>query len=269
MLEHLSGETALYPILGDPIRYVKSPQLLTAALHARQHNGICVPMQVAAGELEPVVHTLQLVPNVRGLLITMPHKNTMPAHCGTLSETARLLGAVNIVRRNQDGSWHGDMLDGLAFLATLRKVGAHLEGSRVLQVGAGGAGSAIAIALLSAGIRELVLHDISPARLDPLVRLLVRLDRAPVAAAPADLSGIDPAGFDIAINATPMGLSPDDPLPIPGHLLTPAIFVGDVISGHGVTPLMQAARNAGCKTADGFKMVEAGVEIMPDFLLNS
>jgi shikimate dehydrogenase len=178
MFEKLSGETSLYPIIGDPIIFVKSPQRLTAAFEARDHNGICVPMQAPDGELESVVRGLGLVRNVRGLLITMPHKNSMFAYCATSSETAKLLCVVNVARRNADDSWHGDMLDGVAFVAAQKKKGAKPDGARVLQVGAGGAGSAIAVALLEAGVRELVLHDASQSRLDHLVRLLSGLGLA-------------------------------------------------------------------------------------------
>jgi shikimate dehydrogenase len=262
MLEMLSGETRLYPILGDPIRFVKSPQRLTAAFAARGHNGVCVPMQVPEGALERVLRGLEAVPNVRGLLITMPHKNAMFRYCATSSETAKLLGVVSIVRRNGDGSWHGDMLDGLAFVAAQKKQGAKVEGARVLQIGAGGAGSAIAIALLDAGVRELVLHDANEARRDDLVRLLSGAGRGRVmAGAP------DPTGFDNVVNATPMGMRGDDPLPVPADLLNASMFVGDVVAGHGVTPLLQAARRVGCKTSDGSQMVDAGIELMPDFLL--
>jgi shikimate dehydrogenase len=62
-------------------------------------------------------------------------------------------------------------------------------------------------------------------------------------------------------------MSPGDPLPVSAHLLTSAMFVGDVVAGHGVTPFLQAAHAAGCKTADGVQMVEAGIELIPDFLL--
>jgi shikimate dehydrogenase len=219
-------------------------------------------MQVAEGALESAIRGLGPIANVRGLLITMPHKKTMFGLCATSSETSKLLGAVSVARRNADGSWHGDMLDGLAFVAALEKTGARLKGARVLQVGAGGAGGAIAAALLDAGVRELVLHDASPPRLNELVRLLSGLARGRVVAGPPD-----PAGCDVAVNATPMGMAPGDPLPVAAHLLTSSLFVGDVVAGHGVTPFLKAAQAAGCQVADGAQMVEAGVEMMPDFLL--
>ena len=264
MLERLSGETLLYPIIGDPIAFVRSPQRLTEEFEARGQNSICLPMQVPDGQLEALLRGMAPVSNVRGLLITMPHKNAMFTFCSTVSETSKLLSVVNIARRKTDGSWHGDMLDGLAFVAAQKQRGAELQGAKVLQVGAGGAGSAIAIALLEAGVRELCLHDVNAARLSHLVQLLSGLAPGRVTA-----SLPDPTGCDILVNASPMGMSPDDPLPVSAKLITSSMFVGDVVAGHGTTPLLQAAHAAGCRTADGFQMVESGVQLMADFLLHS
>ena len=260
MFELLSGETQLYPILGDPIGFVKSPQRLTAKFAERRYNGVCVPMLVPEGALSDLLRGIAPVPNVRSLLVTMPHKGTMFQHCATASETSKLLGVVSIVRRNEDGSWHGEMLDGLAFVEAQKKAGATVEGARVLQIGAGAAGSAIAAALLDAGIRELILHDVDTVKADRVARLLAH--RGQVACGPPD-----PAGCDLVINTTPMGMHPDDPLPVPSELLTAWMFVGDVVAGHGQTPLLKAAQAAGCKTADGSGMVDAGLDLMLTFLL--
>jgi shikimate 5-dehydrogenase len=152
MLEMLSGGTRLFPIIGDPVIYAKSPERLTRSFAARGHNGVCVPMQVPGGNLEGVMHGLSLIPNVDGLLVTMPHKFTAYAYCATSSDTSRLLKVVSVMRRNSDGSWHGDMLDGLAFVKAQKDEGAQPKRARVLLVGAGGAGSAIAIAMLASGL---------------------------------------------------------------------------------------------------------------------
>src|SRR5689334_16706828 len=159
MLEQLNGETRLFPIIGDPIIYVKSPERLTSGFAARGHNGICVPMQVSEGDLESVMQGLTRIRNIDGLLVTMPHKFAAYSYCATSSERSRLLKVVSVMRRNADGSWHGDMLDGLAFVQAQTNQGAHPQGARVLLIGAGGAGSAIAITLLESGVRELIIHD--------------------------------------------------------------------------------------------------------------
>lgn len=262
MLENLSGETRLFPIIGDPIVFVKSPQRLTSGFAARGHNGLCMPMQVPDGDLKAVMQGLTSTRNVDGLLVTMPHKFTAFTYCATSSETARLLGGVSVMRRNPDGTWHGGMLDGLAFVKAQIDEGAKPEGARALLVGAGAAGSAIAIALLEAGVRELVIHDANESRVSQLLDILADLGRGRVTAGPAD-----PKGCDMVCNATPMGMAERDPLPVAADLLDSSMFVGDVIAGHGVTPFLQAAQAAGCKTANGVQMVEAVQEMMLDFML--
>jgi shikimate dehydrogenase len=262
MLEQLDGATRLFPIIGDPIQYVKSPQQLTRGFEARRHNGLCLPMQVAQCDLDSVMHTLTRIGNVDGLLVTMPHKFTAFRHCATSSEAARLLGAVSVMRRNPDGTWHGDMLDGLAFVKAQIDHGARVKGGRALLVGAGAAGSAITIALLKAGVNEIIIHDADESRATRLVELVAALGRGRVRVGSAT-----PTHCNLVFNATPMGLTEDDPLPVSGALLDSSMFVGDVIAGHGVTLLLQAAQAAGCKTANGVQMVDAVQEMMLDFLL--
>jgi shikimate dehydrogenase len=262
MLEGLSGATRLYPILGDPVTAVQSPQQLTRGFERRGHNGICVPMQVPRGALQSVMLGLSHTPNVDGLLITMPHKFDAFTLCSSSSPTSKLLGVVSVIRRNPDGSWHGDMLDGLAFVKAQQDRGARPQGARVLLVGAGGAGSAIAIALLQAGVRELILHDVDASRATRLVDLLADQAGGRLKPGPPD-----PTGCDMVCNATPAGMVAGDPLPVAAEALAPSMFVGDVVAGHGVTPLLQAAGAIGCRTANGVQMVEAVQEIMLDFML--
>ena len=209
MLERLNGETRLFPIIGDPIIYAKSPERFTGQFAARGHNGICVPMQVAEADLEPVMRGLSLIPNVDGLLVTMPHKFNAFAYCATSSQRSRLLNVVSAMRRNADGTWHGDMFDGLAFVKAQIDEGARPLGARVLLVGAGGAGGAIAIALLEAGVRELVIHDRNETRAARLIALLAGLGAGHATSGPPD-----PTGCDIVCNATPMGMAEGDPLPV-------------------------------------------------------
>jgi shikimate dehydrogenase len=263
MFNQLSGTTRLFPIIGDPVRYVESPVRLTRTFGKRGHNGMCIPMQVPAGGLDVIMAGLTATPNVDGILVTMPHKHTAFAHCTTSSDRARMLGVVSVIRRNPDGTWHGDMLDGPAFVKAQKDHGANIEGARAFLVGTGSAGSAIAIALLEAGVRELVIHDADESRVTGLLDLLADLSDGRAAAGPPD-----PAGCDLVFNATPMGMEDGDPLPVDAALLTSSMFVGDVIAGHGLTPFIEAAQAAGCKTANGGHMVEAVQDLMADFMLD-
>lgn len=264
MPQQLDGQTRLFPIIGDPIRYVESPRRLSDTFALRGYNGLCVPMQVSGADLDAVMKGLSATSNVDGILVTMPHKFAAFAYCATSSQRAKLFGAVSVIRRNLDGTWHGDMLDGLAFVKAQRDHGAQVEGSRALLIGAGGAGSAIAVALLKAGVGELIIHDVSRSRAGALTRVLASVDEGRVIVGPAD-----PTACDLVFNASPMGMEPSDPLPVDVDLLTSSMFVGDVIAGHGVTPLIAAARAVGCDTASGGDMVEAVQELMADFMLDN
>jgi shikimate dehydrogenase len=219
-------------------------------------------MQVPGPALDTVMAALAEVGNVDGILVTMPHKHTAFTHCATSSDRARVLGAVSVIRRNPDGTWHGDMLDGAAFVKAQRDHGARIVGARALLVGAGGAGSAIAVALLDAGVEELVVSDAEPARVDRVLDLVAGRGRARAGTA-------DPTGFDLVFNATPLGMEVGDALPVDASLLESSMFVGDVIAGHGTTPFIAAARSSGCTTATGGHMVEAVQDLMADFLLGT
>jgi shikimate dehydrogenase len=218
-------------------------------------------MQVAEAALEPVMTALTVTSNVDGILVTMPHKFKAYAYCTTNSDRAKLFEVVSVIRRNPDGTWHGDMLDGLAFVKAQKDHGAVVEGQRALLVGAGGAGSAIAAALLGAGVSELVVHDVNESRVEALLRLLSVVGKGRV------IAGLpNPSGFDLVFNATSMGMEQADPLPIDTSKLTPSMFVGDVIAGHATTSIIAAAKAAGCKTAQGSDMVAAVQNLMADFM---
>lgn len=262
-MTELSGATRLYPIVGDPIAQVKSPAGVTHGLRERGVDGVCVPAHVPPADLAAFVDGLGRARNVDGLIVTVPHKFAAHALCATTTPRARLLGAVNVMRRNGDGSWHGEMLDGLAFVRAGTEGGARPDGARALLVGAGGAGSAIGLALLEAGVRELVVHDSDPARAEALVGRLAGTG-ALVRAGPAD-----PAGFDMVCNATPAGMREGDPLPVPAAALRPTTFVGDVVTVPEVTPLLRAARDAGCPTATGVEMFRVVQQLIVDFLLDA
>ena len=136
----LSGETLVVPILGDPIAQVKSPDGVTRALVARGRDAVVVPMHVLPDDLDTVIRGLGPVRSIAGLIATVPHKFGLAAHCATLTDRAAFLGSVNVARRNPDGTWHGDQVDGAAFVAACRSNGGDPTGARALQVGRRGSG---------------------------------------------------------------------------------------------------------------------------------
>jgi shikimate dehydrogenase len=219
-------------------------------------------MQVTSAEFDRFIAGASLARNLDGIVATVPHKFAAYAHCSTATDRAHFLGAANVLRRNPDGGWHGEMTDGEGFVAGIRAAGCRPEGQRVLLIGAGGAGSAIALALVEAGIAELAIHDEDPIRRDNLV-VRVKNKRG----ADAHAGSADPTGYTLVVNATPVGMRLEDPYPVLVDKLTTGMFVGDVITAPAVTPLIEAARLLGCPTQTGGGMYAAQLDLMRDFLL--
>lgn len=260
----LNGETRVLAIIGDPIAQVKSPAGVTQSLLERGRNAVLVPIHVTPADVDGFLDGLGRARNVDGIIATVPHKFAAYRHCASATDRAHFLGAVNVMRRNADGTWHGDMCDGVGFVDGIRAAGCVPQGRRALLVGAGGAGSAIALALLEAGVTELAVHDGDAARRDALVERLRGRFGARVR-----VGSTDPDGFGVVVNATPAGMRPEDPYPVDVSRLAPAMFVGDVITAPAVTPLLEAARRLGCPTQVGAGMFAAVRELMLDFLLQA
>jgi len=260
-LNAYSGATRVLFIVGDPIAQVQSPAGMTRSLQALRRNAVVVPAHVAPVDLAQWLSAVGHMRNVDGVIATVPHKISMVAHCASLTPRAQSIGAVNVLRRTADG-WHGDMVDGVGYVAGLQQLGCNLQGKRALLIGAGGAGSAIAHALADAAVAQLAVHDSDSVRRTVLLEKLHRYG-CTVAQAGND----DPAGFEVVINATPMGMQAGDALPVQVERLLASTFVGDVITAPPVSPLLQAARAKGCPTMTGLDMFAAVCERMVDFYL--
>ncbi len=261
MLEMLSGETRIFVIIGHPIAQVKAPAGMTKGFVERGRNAIVVPIHVLPENVDAFIEALGPIRNVDGIIATVPHKFAARRHCSSVSARARLLDSANVVRRNADGSWDGDMTDGQGFVSAMMQTGCEPWGQRALLVGAGGAGSAIGLQLLDSGVAELAVHDMDGAKRDALIAKLSGMHPGKVVTGSAD-----PTGFGIVANATPMGMKQGDPLPVEVGRLKPETFVGDVITVPEVSPLLDAARRIGCRTQTGVGMFLAQRELMLDFL---
>jgi shikimate dehydrogenase len=261
MLENLSGATRLFPLVGDPVAQVKSPSGVTRAFEERGADAICVAMQIAPSDFSGYIATMRASRNVDGLIVTVPHKFAAFDACDTVTDRARFLRTVNVIRRSADGRLHGDMFDGLGFVEACRGNGCSFAGKRALLIGTGGAGTAIAHAVATAGVSALGLADIDRARRDELVQ---RLSAAGFAVHAADN---DATGYDIVLNATPLGMREGDPLPVRAGSLRADQFVGDVVTKPEITPLITEARALGLGTSNGIAMFEKVRDLMVDFLL--
>jgi shikimate dehydrogenase len=264
MLSFLDGETRLHVIVGDPVGQTKSPAGLTAEFAARKVNAVCVPIHVTAGDFDTFMAAAKRVINLDGIIITIPHKFAALHHCDETTARARFLGAVNLLHPIAGGRWRGDMTDGVATVAALRKAGCEPRGRRALVVGAGGAGSAVALALIEAGVAMLAVADVDTERRDRLIARLAAHKPGAVTAGSAD-----PTGFDLVVNATPIGMAPNDPLPVEAERLQAAACVADLITRPAVTPLLEAARHRGCNTVSGADMFAVQAGYMADILLGT
>lgn len=280
MLDTYSGATRVIFIVGSPIAQVKSPEGVTRSLRARGSDVVVVPAHVEPVDLADFFSIAARMPNVDGILVTVPHKFAAYSLCESMTGRARSIGAVNIARRvggvgvvaGAGGAagtgaggiagrgWYGDMCDGEGHVQGVRKAGFEPEGRRALLVGAGGAGSAIAHALVDAKVASLSIFDSDQARREALARKLRNYsDLVP------GVGSADPRGFDLVVNATPMGMREGDPLPIDIDRLDAATFVSDVVTVPAVPPLIARARERGCGTMTGTGMFESVRDAILDF----
>ena len=248
MLEKLNGKTRLYMTVGYPIGQVRSPADITHEFEARGMDAVQVPIEIRPNGIGNFFTALESANNVDGMVITVPYKFVGANICKTLTPRASLLGAANIIRRNSDA---------------VLKTGSTINGKRALLIGAGGAGSAIGLALLDEGIGDLGIYDIDPNRSDKLMNLLAsNYDSVSV------VKNTAPQGFDIIAHATPVGMKSVDPLPLDVNQLIHTMHVGDVVTEPAIPPLIKKARERGCRTNTGIEMFDGHRETVVDFLLH-
>jgi shikimate dehydrogenase len=260
----ITGHTRFLAIVADPVQHVKTPQRINELLRALGIDAVMVPLHVGAGDLAAVMDALRRTQNFSGCVVTVPHKTKAVALCDEVSEEARQIGAVNVVHRMQDGRLRGGMLDGIGFVDGLRGAGIDPNSMDVYLAGAGGAASAIAFALAQAGVRRITVANRSAARAESLIARL-RLQHPGLA---ASVGGSDPSGHDLVVNATSLGLRPDDPLPLDATKLDAHQVVAEIIMDPAETALLQAARQRGCRVHEGAPMLASQVRHMAAFMLD-
>ncbi|MER6632699.1 shikimate dehydrogenase [Streptomyces sp. NPDC000987] len=254
----ISGTTRLYAVLGDPVTQVRAPALLNPLFVRLGRNAVLVPVDVAPARLADVVSGLTAVRNLDGLLVTVPHKTACRVLADRVTGAAALSGSVNALRRLPEGGWEGANFDGEGFVRGLRTAGHEPGGATVCLAGAGGAGSAIAVALLQAGARVTV-WDADPDRAGALTARLAPHFPGRLAAAPGHVDA------DLAVNATPMGLRPGDPLPFDPAGLRPGTLVADIIMSPRCTALLRTALEAGLPVHYGEPMLAEQMALYREF----
>ena len=259
----LTGSTRLYAIIGDPIAQVRSPGIYTERFASMGVDAVLVPMHVPAARFDTIVPALLALGNLDGLIVTVPFKARIVPFAHRLGATAETVGALNALRREPDGTWTGDMFDGLGFVRGAERKGERIRGRAVALFGAGGAGSAIACALANAGV---VSIDIIEPATHKANALIARLETAFPHCAFAVTDRVRD-GIDMVVNASPVGMSAGDGLPAPLGELDPATLVGDVVIRETPTAMIQLAMRSGCHWIDGRDLFTGQVEALSAFLV--
>ncbi len=255
----ISGTTTLIAHLGYPTHTFKSSLICNPWFDKNGIDAAVVPMGIKTEDYPDFFRSVFTLTNIRGALVTMPHKVTTMELVDEISPTAAIAGATNAVLRREDGSLLADQFDGAGFVRGMLRKGFDPSGKRALVVGNGGVGSPIAASLAGLGLAEISLFDPNAAASEALARRIgVHYPEVKVV-----VGSKDPDGYDLVVNATPIGMKDGDPLPVDVDRVAPGSYVGDVVLNTDVTPFLQAAKDKGCTIQVGSDML---FELVPAYL---
>ena len=247
----INGNTELIAHIGFPTHAFKAPMIYNPWFEKAGVNAIVVPMGCQTPDYPVFLRSLFKLTNIRGALITMPHKVPTVGLVDELLPSAAIAGACNAVRLGAEGQLQGDMFDGEGFVRGVLRKGMKLSGASALVVGSGGVGSAIAASLAAAGVASISLFDVQGAAAQGLADRL----RQHCPALQVSTGSNDPAGFDLVVNATPMGMNAGDAMPMDVSRIDARTFVGEVVMKTEMTAFLQAAQDRGCRVQIGSDML--------------
>lgn len=247
----ITGNTELIAHIGYPTHTFKSPMIYNPYFEQVGVNAVVVPMGCKPVDYPAFLKAVFSLTNVRGALITMPHKVVTVGLLDEVTPTVKVAGACNAVKRLPDGRLVGDMFDGAGFVRGVMRKGLALGGARALVVGSGGVGCAIAASLAGAGVGAISLFDVNTASAEALGQRI--RDHYP--AIDVKTGSNDPAGHDLVVNATPLGMNEGDPLPLDATRLDASTFVGEVVMRTEMTAFLRAAQDRGCRVQVGSDML--------------
>ena len=261
----ISGATGMLALIGHPLTHAKTPILANQWLMQQGLFGkyVLLPLQTAAQDLATVVDGLRHIESFSGAVITMPHKTRIVPLLDELSTEAAQVGAVNVIRRTTSGKLAGTLLDGEGFVQGLKQAGHNVQHARCLLKGAGGAASAIAFALARHGCSELVIQNRDMDKAQQLAERVAQYFPAVQLSAVESLA----SSFDIAINATSLGMHAEDELPFSHTTIEQSQLIAECVISVDETPVLKLAKEKGKATHAGLAMLQAQLDMMMRFMI--
>jgi shikimate dehydrogenase len=247
----ITGQTEIIAHIGYPTHTFKSPMIYNPYFEEAGIAAVVVPMACQASQFDHFLPAIFKLDNIRGALITMPHKVTVVDLLDEVSATVRMAGSCNAVKKTPDGRLVGDMFDGIGFVRGLQRKGFVFKGRSALVIGTGGVGSAIAASLAQTGLDTIALFDANPAMAQALAERL----REHVPGLRVQVGGNDASAHDLIVNATPLGMRAGDPHPTDLQRLQSRHWVAEVVLSAQPTPLMCKATELGCPLQVGTDML--------------
>lgn len=259
----LHGSTKLMGVVGDPIAQIMTPANINPIFAGMGVNIACVPLHVTAHDLEAAWNGFKALRNLIGFGITLPHKQQAVSLCDSLDPLAERVGAVNLVRREKDGGFRGYQFDGNGFVRGLSRQGYSVAGRDCVLLGAGGAAIAIAFALAREGVASLTITNRTVAKAGHLADAVNKAIGRPVAIA----GSTQPNHGQLIVNATSLGLNPDDPLPMNITAIDETMLVAEVVAKPEITSLLTAAQDRGAAIHSGIHMIRGQADLIADHLV--
>lgn len=251
----INGETKIVGLIGYPIGHTLSPAMHNRAFEYLDLNYIYLPFPVEENNLKGALSALPAL-GIVGVNVTYPYKEKVLEYLDEVTEEAELTRAVNTILV-RDNRLIGYNTDGEGFITSLKKgTGIDSRGKKVVIIGAGGAGRAVSIQLAKEGVKGIGLFDIVFDKAQDLASHIEKnIPKAKATALKEEGLEKEIKEADILINATPVGIKPDDPPPIDPKLLHPNLLVYDLIYNPSKTRLLSEAEEIGAKTLNGMGML--------------
>lgn len=251
----ISGQTQVYGIFGYPVKHSKSPQFQTSAFSFYDIPAVYLPFEVKPEDLKTAVEAIKAL-GIKGINVTVPHKEHILEYLNELSEEVLYIGACNTVK-NIDGYLIGYNTDAYGFIKGLKELEPNLEGKNVLILGAGGASRAVVYGLIKEGVNKIYQANRTIEKVFKIREDFFKLTKfaeeiiIPIPYEKIECCVLD--SVDIIVNTTSVGLRDDDKPLFNYEAISSRHTVVDII--YKKTPLLEVADKKGCKWQDGLPML--------------